>query len=299
MWALLAVGSAFFLGIYDIFKKLSLNNNAVIPVLFFSILASSTIFLPLILLSAYFPQITEGTLFHIPIVPLWQHTYFFLKSLIVTSSWIFAFFALKHLPITIVAPIRATGPMWTLLGAILIYSEYLTIIQWIGTLTILTFFYLFSLQGKLEGIHFRSNKWVVFIIIGTLLGAISALYDKYLIHNFDRMAVQSWSTIYQVILLAPVMLFLWYPKRSKNTPFQWRWTIPMIGLVLLVADFLYFYALSYEGSFISVISALRRCGVVISFLFGGWIFHERNVQKKGWLLLGIMAGVIILLFGTR
>ena len=73
----------------------------------------------------------------------------------------------------------------------------------------------------------------------------------------------------------------------------------MIGLVLVVADFLYFYALSYEGSFISGISVLRRCGVVIPFAFGGWIFHDKNVQKKGWLLLGIMAGVLILLFGTR
>lgn len=86
MWALLAVASAVFLGIYDVFKKLSLNNNAVIPVLFFSILTSAILFLPLVILSTYFPQSIEGTLFHIPIVPLWQHGYFFLKSLIVTSS---------------------------------------------------------------------------------------------------------------------------------------------------------------------------------------------------------------------
>lgn len=299
MWALFAVASALFLGTYDVFKKLSLNGNAVLPVLFFATLTSAIIFLPFVLLSAFCPELLIDSVLFIPSAPLIQHGFFFLKSLIVTSSWIFTFFAVKHLPLTIVSPIRATGPIWTLFGAILIFSEHLTIIQWTGTGVTLAFFYLFSLAGKSEGIHFTTNKWVVFLIAGTLLGSVSGLYDKFLIRNFDRMAVQAWSGIYQVGLLLPVILFLWYPKRRENTSFQWRWAIPMIGLFLVIADFLYFYAISLVGSLISVISALRRSGVIISFTLGGLIFHEKNLQKKGWLLLGILAGVMILLFGSK
>lgn len=289
---------ALFLGTYDVFKKLSLNSNAVLPVLFFSTLTSATIFLPLILLSTYFPDQLSNSIFFIPPAPIRQHGFFFLKSVIVTSSWIFTFFAVKHLPLTIVSPIRATGPIWTLFGAILIFSEHLTIIQWTGTAITLLFFYLFSLAGKTEGIHFSNNKWVVFLIAGTLLGSVSGLYDKFLIRNFNRMAVQAWSGIYQVGILIPVLLLLWYPKRHENTSFQWRWSIPMIGLFLVIADFLYFYALSLDGSLISVISALRRSGVIISFTLGAILFHEKNIQKKGWLLLGILTGVMILLFGS-
>lgn len=299
MWALFAVASAVFLGTYDVFKKLSLNSNAVLPVLFFATLTSAIIFLPFLFFSTYFPDLLIGSVFFIPNAPLAQHGFFFLKSLIVTSSWVFTFFAVKHLPLTIVSPIRATGPIWTLFGAILIFSEHLTIIQWTGTAVTLAFFYLFSLAGKSEGIHFATNKWVVFLIAGTLLGSVSGLYDKFLIRNFDRMAVQAWSGIYQVGLLLPVILFLWYPKRQENTPFQWRWSIPMIGLFLVIADFLYFYAISFDGSLISVISALRRSGVIISFTLGGLMFHEKNIRKKGWLLLGILAGVMILLFGSK
>jgi len=299
MWALFAVASALFLGTYDVFKKLSLNSNAVLPVLFFATLTSSVIFLPFVLLSAYYPGLLSGTLIFIPLAPLSQHGFFFLKAVIVTSSWIFTFFAVKHLPLTIVSPIRATGPIWTLFGAILIFSEHLSIIQWTGTAVTLLFFYLFSLAGKSEGIHFSTNKWIIFLIAGTLLGSVSGLYDKFLIRNFDRMAVQAWSGIYQVGLLLPVILFLWYPKRLDNTSFQWRWSIPMIGLFLLIADFLYFYAISLDGSLISVISALRRSGVIISFTLGGLLFHEKNIQKKGWLLLGILTGVMILLLGSK
>jgi transporter family protein len=299
MWALFAVASAIFLGTYDVLKKLSLNKNAVLPVLFFSTLTYAGIFLPFVLISVYYPDLLENTIFFVPEASLAQHGYFFLKSLIVTSSWIFAFFAIKHLPLTIVSPIRATGPIWILLGAIIIFSEHLTFTQWMGTAVTLLFFYLFSLAGKSEGFHFSTNKWVLFLIAGTLLGSVSGLYDKFLIKNFDKMAMQAWSSIYQVGLLFLIILFLWYPKREENTPFQWRWSIPMIGLFLVVADFLYFYAISIDGSLISVISALRRGGVIISFILGALMFHEKNVQKKGWLLLGIVTGVIILLFGSR
>jgi len=298
MWALLAVASALFLGIYDVFKKLSLNGNAVLPVLFFSTLTSATVFLPLVLISSFYPNLLNNSILFVPPATLIQHGFFFLKSVIVTSSWIFAFFAVKHLPLTIVSPIRATGPIWILFGAILIFSEHLTIIQWIGIAVVLLFFYFFSLAGKSEGIHFATNKWILFLIAGTLLGSASGLYDKFLIRNFDKMAVQAWSSVYQVGLMLPILLIIWYPRRYENTRFQWRWSIPMIGLFLVIADFLYFYAISFDGSLISVISALRRSGVIISFALGGFLFHEKNIRKKGWLLIGILVGVMILLFGS-
>ncbi len=299
MWALFAVISAVVLGIYDIFKKLSLDKNAVIPVLFFSTLTSAIIFAPLMILSVVQPQWLEGSLFYVPVIDIRSHGFIFLKAIIVTASWILTFFAVKHLPLTIVSPVRATGPLWTLAGAILIFAERLTLWQWVGIVVTLLFFYLFSVAGRSEGIHFRSNKWVYFLLAGTLLGGISGLYDKFLIRHFDRMAVQSWSTIYQVAMLLPVLLLLWYPQRAQSTPFVWRRSIPMIALFLCIADFLYFYAISYEGSLISVISALRRSGVVISFTLGALVFHEKNIRQKAWLLAGILAGVMILLFGSR
>jgi len=299
MWALFAVASALFLGTYDVFKKLALNKNAVLPVLFFSTFTYASILLLPTLISAFSPETLRNTLFFVPIVPLVQHGYFFLKAIIVTTSWIFAFFALKHLPLTIVSPIRATGPIWVIIGAIIIFSEHLSMLQWIGTAITLIFFYFLSLAGKSEGFHFTTNKWILFLIAGTLLGSISGLYDKFLIQHFDRMAMQAWSTIYQIALLGPIVMLLWYPKRKENTPFQWRWSIPMIGIFLVVADFLYFYAIGYEDSLISVISALRRGGVIISFTLGAIIFKEQNVRKKAWLLIGIVTGVILLVLGSK
>ena len=295
-WIFLAVGSAVFLGVYDVMKKLSLNANAVLPTLFFSTLSAGILFLIPFSLT-YFNVLETGTLFYVAKISLEGHLLVLLKTIIVLSSWILAFFAIKNLPLTIVSPIRSTSPVWTLAGAILIFNEQLTPWQWVGMSVTLVFFYLFSTAGKLEGIHFNNNKFLWFIIGATVIGGGSGLYDKFLLQRIDRMAVQTYFTFYQVLIMSLVVAILWWPKRHKNTPFQWRWTIPLIGVFLAMADFLYFYALTDPEAMISIISALRRVSVVVSFAMGAVMFKELNIRKKGYFLVGILIGVMILIFG--
>jgi transporter family protein len=299
MWVLLTLLSAFLLGIYDVFKKLSVNENAVFPVLLISAITGAVIFIPPTLGSWYYPEFFQSINFYVPPITLQEHGMIFLKTMIVVSSWILAFTGLKHLPITIVSPIRATSPLWTLIGAIIIFQEHLNLLQWAGVITTLLFFYLLSTAGKLEGIHFRKNIWILCIIGATLLGASSGLYDKFIMRKIDRFAVQAWFSFYQVVVMLPVVaIFRWSKPKSKRPPFDWRWSIPAIGVFLLMADFAYFYALSYEDSMISVIAALRRGGVLVAFVTGAFLFKESNIRQKGIYLLGILAGILMISLGS-
>ncbi|PWE00197.1 DMT family transporter [Marinilabilia rubra] len=295
MWLILTLGSAFFLGFYDILKKVSLRENAVWPVLFFGALTSTLIFIPLLILSEQ-GVLQAGDMVYVPRLTPREHWMVLLKTSIVLTSWVFNYFALKHLPLTIVAPIRATGPLWTLIGAIIIFGEQLSGLRWLGLLLTLFFFFRFSTVGKLEGLSFRNNKWMWFVIIGTLAGAVSGLYDKHILRQIDRVAVQAWFSFYQVILLLPILWFV-RRKRAARDRFYWRWSIPLIGLFLVVADFLYFYALSEPESLISVVSALRRASVIVPFVFGALMFGEQNVKRKAIYLAGIMVGIVLLLLG--
>jgi len=297
--AFAALFSAFFLCIYDIFKKTSLNGNAVIPVLFFATLTSTVIFLPIVIGSAISPAFFTSIGLFAPALSFTEHLQVLFKSVIVVSSWILAFFAMKHLPISIFAPIRSTGPFWTFIGAIIIFNEKLNGLQWTGVFLTLLFFYLFSTAGKKEGIEFKRNKWIYFLIAGTILGAASGLYDKYIISRIDRIAVQAWFSFYQVAILLPVLLFLWLPNREKSTPFIWRWTIAAIGVTLVIADFLYFWSISFEGSMISIISNLRRSSVLVTFVLGAILFREKNLKEKGIYLVGILAGILLITLGSQ
>ena len=305
MWLLFAFLSAFLLGFYDVFKKKSLTGNAVIPVLLLNTLFSSLLFLPLILLSSK-GLISESSLFHVGSYGFEGHKYIMLKALIVLSSWIFGYFGIKNLPITIVDPINATRPVMVLLGALLFFGERLNMYQWVGVLIAMAGLYLLSHSGKKEGINFSHNKWIIYVFLSNLLGAISGLYDKYLMASpsnggigLDKLAVQSWFNIYQLCLMTIILLVLWLPTRHHTTPYRWHWSIILISLFLSAADFVYFYSLSLDGSMISIVSMIRRSSVVVSFLCGAFMFKESNLRSKLVDLLLVILSMIFLFIGSR
>ena len=298
MWLAYAFLSAFLLGCYDVNKKLSLNGNAVIPVLFINTLVSSLIFLPFVLLSRATSDL-DGTMLYVPQVDLETHLRVFLKAVIVLSSWLSGYFALKHLPLTITGPIKATQPVLTLLGAMLLFGERLNLYQWVGVLLAIASFYLLSSSGKKEGIVFSHNKWIYLTLLSIVTGAMSGLYDKHLMRSLDVMTVQVWFNVYQCLMMLPILLFLWYPRRKKSTPFVWRWNILLISLFLSVADWVYFYALSDPDSMISIVSMVRRSNVLVTFTAGALFFHEKNLKSKAVDLFLVFLGMIFLYLGSK
>ena len=156
-----------------------------------------------------------------------------------------------------------------------------------------------SRSGKKEGIDFKHNRWILFIVLAAVMGAVSGLYDKYLMKQLPPMLVQAWYNLYQVLIMCPVILLLWMPMRKQSTPFSWRWTIILISLFLCAADFAYFYALSLPGSMVSIVSMVRRGSVVVSFLFGAWVFREKNLKSKAVDLILVLIGMFFLYLGSR
>lgn len=299
MWLLLAFLSATLLGFYDAFKKQSLKNNAVLPVLFLNTIFSSLIFLPFILLSRFMPECLDGTIVDVPSAGWEEHKYIIIKSFIVLSSWIFGYFGMKHLPLTIVGPINATRPVMVLVGALILFGERLNTYQWIGVILAILSFFMLSRSGKKEGIDFKRNKWIFFVVMAAIMGAVSGLYDKYLMGRLNPMLVQSWYNIYQVFIMCPIILLLWMPKRKESTPFRWTWTIIFISIFLSAADFAYFYALSYDDSMISIVSMVRRGSVLVSFTFGALFFKEKNLKSKAIDLLLVLMGMFFLYLGSK
>ena len=305
MWLILAFLSAALLGFYDVFKKQSLKDNAVIPVLLLNTLFSSLIFLPFIICS-HESLLSQDSLFYTHSYGWAEHKYILLKSCIVLSSCLFAYFGLKHLPLTIVGPINATRPVMVLVGALVFFAEHLNAWQWAGVIVALIGLQLLQKTSKKEGISWAHNKWIVFVITANILGAASGLYDKYLMASpenggigLDKMAVQSWYNIYQFFMMLAMLLLLWWPTRKKTTPFTWNWTIPLISIFLSAADFLYFYALGFDGAMISIVSMIRRGSVVVSFLFGAMIFKEKNLKAKFIDLALVLLSMLFLYIGSK
>ena len=297
MWLGFALFSALFLGLYDVAKKHSLKENAVIPVLWLHTLFCSIIMLPFTLLSAK-TGLLDGSIFYVPVAGWDLHRMIILKAAIVLGSWIFGYFGMKHLPITLFGPINATRPIIVLLGGLLLFGERLNTYQWIGVLIAILSFYLLSVSGKKEGISFSHNKWVFCVIMATILGAVSALFDKYLLVRYNNMFVQAWSNFYQLALMTVILFTLWWPTRKHTTPFQWKWPIIFIAVLLTLADYAYFVSLAQSASMVSIVSMIRRSSVIVSFLCGALLFHEKNLKSKVIDLLLVLLGLFFLLIGS-
>ncbi len=305
MWLLLAFMSAALLGVYDSLKKKALRDNAVIPILFLNTLFSSLIFLPFIVLSGTTTML-DGSMFHVAAGGWEVHKYVVLKAFIVLTSWVLGYFGMKHLPLTIVGPINATRPVMVLVGALLVFGERLNLWQWLGVLLAVASFFMLSRSGKKEGIDFKHDQWIYFVVGAAVMGAISGLYDKYLMApvesggvGLDRMLVQSWYNIYQCFMMLAVLIILWWPKHKQTTPFHWDWAIIGVSLFLSTADFVYFYSLSLPSAMISIVSMVRRGSVVVSFLCGAMFFHEKNLKAKAFDLALVLLGMVFLYIGSR
>ena len=290
MWWLLSFASAALLGCYDSFKKISLKDNAVIPILFLNTLIATCLLSPLLVRTGF------GS---------WEvQKWIVLKSTIVLSSWLAGYYAMKHLPLTLVGPVNATRPVLVLLGAVLLFGERLNLLQSIGVGLAILAYFLMRISGKKEGIVFHRNKWVFCLVFAVLMGAVSGLYDKYLMSpdsglGLDRLQVLSWFMFYQTLMMLPLLLFVWLPGRSHSTPFEWRWSIPFISLFLVSADFLYFQALSQPGALIAVISMIRRGSAVVSFLIGAFLLKEQNIKSKAFDLVLLLLSMVFLYLGSR
>ena len=298
MWVSLAFLSALMLGLYDVAKKRSLRDNAVLPVLWLNTLFSTLIFVPALLDSVVGGGWLEGTLFATASGSLRDHATVFLKAVMVLSSWIFGYFGIKHLPITIVGPINATRPVLTLVGAMLIFGERLNGSQWVGVMLAIVSLYLLSRSSKKEGINFAHNRWVLCVAAAALIGVCCGLYDRHIMFSMNPIFVQSWYTLYQFVLMTIIVAVLWLPKRTEQR-FHWSWAIPMISILLTTADMAYLYALRDGAAMIAVVAMIRRSSVVVSFGCGALLFGERNLRAKALDLLLILVGMVFLYIGSQ
>lgn len=309
MWTVFAFISALCLGCYDVSKKIALRNLPVLSVLTLSIVFSAIILAVPLCLSTYFPELMSGTPFFVPELDGEAHLYTLLKSVIVLSSWVFAYISLKHLPISVVSPMQATRPMWTLIGALLLFDERLNGWQWAGVVLAIGSIFVFSFRERREVRRDSEDKWYyICLALAILIGACSGLYDKYLMRRYDHNAVQVWYTFYQAAMMLMTFAVINAIDKRKGEEGQWsrlrsvpiRTILPvlLISVFLVISDNVYMLALRDPDSMIAVVSTIRRGGAVIGFAYGLLFLHEANPWRKVLCMIGICAGLICLAIGA-
>ena len=287
MWTCWILASAVFLAFYDLAKKASVRENAVLPVLLLATVAGGGAYVAVLGAAGGIPAAFDVSARDLSLICI--------KSAIVSTSWVLTYCALRSLPITIATPIRASAPAIVFIAAFFLYGEQPTILQGLGITLVLAGYWAFSKAGKFEGIDFLRSRAVWLAIGGMCMSAVSSIWDKFILQKcaIPVETVQFWFQIGLVAIYA-LLLTGQCALRIDRRKFEWRWTIPATGILLAAADWLYFHGLAIPDVPISVGSLMRRFSVVITFLLGAVFFKERNLKRKGIALAAILTGVILL-----
>ena len=287
MWTAWILSSAVFLALYDISKKASVRGNAVLPVLLISAATGTVAYTSALWVAGGVPDAVAVSTVDLALI--------LTKSLIVGTSWALTYCALRTLPVTIATPIRASAPAIVFIAAFFLYVERPTISRVVGMLLVFAGYWAFGWAGKHEGIDFLRSHSVWFAVGGMFMSAVSSLWDKFILQKcaIPVETMQFWFQCGLVGMYA-ILLALRRVASFRRDAFEWRWSIPLTGVLLVAADWLYFHGLAIPDVSIAEGSLLRRFSVVITFVLGAVFFHERNLRRKGIALAAVLAGVVLL-----
>jgi len=292
---LLAFVSALLIGGYEVARKAAVGKDSAERMLVTATSAGTVALLPALGLSILAPELSSELDLTIRWLSFTEHLLVLCKAALVSSVWICAYEAVRHLPLSVAAPLRSTAPVLTLLGAILLYGERPSASEGLGMAIILVGYLGFAWLGPKEGIDYLRSPWVALLGLGLILSAASGLYDKYLLQSVELppTTLQFWFLAYGAGLQ---WLLLKVRERAKP-PRRFRlerWAV-LAGLLLAVADQFYLRSLSIPGTMVSLVAMVRRASVLVSFTLGGLVFREKLLLQKAAPLALIVLGLGLLL----
>lgn len=272
------------LGLYDFWTKKAMTGRSVLAVVFWSSVFGASAWLLALL------PMAQGT----PLGVRWDDTswsdqaYILVKGVMMTGSWMLAYYAVRELPMSFAGAMRASGPLWTLLGGALVFQEFLGPLQLIMLGVSVGAYFLLSRIGTQEGIRLTRSLPMGLMLLATVLSALTTVYDKFLLQNLGLHAVnvQAWSAWHRCALSG--LALAWASGRQAGA---WRlrmtvW-IPLVGLSWVTAECLNFLALADPAARVATLSVLRRVALIVGFFLSVWLIGERQVRQKS-VVVGVL-----------
>lgn len=292
MWIVFGITAGLILGLYDFWTKKSMDGNDVISIVFFSSFFGMAAWGLVLTLGA------GNTLLLVDLFNLgYEHQLFIaVKSMAMTLSWILAYYAVKALPMSFSGAVRASGPLWTMAGGVLIFGEYLTATQFFLIFASIAAYYALSQIGKKEGIDAIKSKPVMMMLAATIFSAATTVYDKYLVQSIGLTAVSiQINSAIQRFLIA-LVIFYFYKKHSKiKTGTTWSLYIPLVGISWVVAEYVYFFAIVQADSNVTYLSVFRRMSLVVGFILSAIFIGEKYLKQKTIIILVLVLSTVALI----
>ncbi|MGG3839556.1 EamA family transporter [Paenibacillus thiaminolyticus] len=281
MWVIYAFGAALFAGITSILAKIGIQNTD-------SNLATA-LRTGIVVIFAWiivFAGNIHHTLYDISLTSL---VYLILSGVTTGASWMFYFRALQLGNVNVVVPIDKSSTIITMLFAIIILGEPVTILKIISMAMIGIGTYMMIQRQDVEQSADRSRKWIWYAGLSAFFAAITAILGKVGIEDVDSNLGTAIRTIV-VLIMAWLIVFATKKQGGIKEIDKKSWIfITLSGLATGMSWLFYFKALQ-EGQ-ASIVVPIDKLSIIVTIIFAYIVLKEKLSMKA-------FVGFILLILGT-
>ncbi|WP_299040849.1 EamA family transporter [uncultured Tateyamaria sp.] len=200
---------------------------------------------------------------------------------------------------TVVYPVvRGTGPLFTVIGAYLLFSETFTLVQWLGVGVLLTGIYGLALYNLR---YLQTNRDTLPMALGLavitgLFVALYTTYDAYGIRATENpFTFLAWFFMIDGIFMPPVAYMRW--RRMANPP-----AVPPLMLRGVIGGVVAFFSfgsimMATRLDKVGEAAVLRETSTVFAAIIGWLVLKETVGPRRIALMALIAAGAVIVEMG--
>lgn len=224
----------------------------------------------------------------------------YVKSTIISVGWLFIMKAFRHADISIVAPLSNITPLFLIILSSVFLGEVLSINQFFGVGMMIIGTYILQLDHKpkslLEPFTFLKNKYSLYVLIASSAFAVTATIDKFLIKTVNY---QTMTFLLLFFLAVNYFIALSYKYNGwKDIRFalkEGKFLLFLVSILLVASNIAFFAAISIPSAFVSLVLPIKRSSTLVATIFGGELFHEKNVFRRAVACIIIILGVILII----
>ena len=285
MWMILAVCSALFAGLTSILAKCGLRNvDSTVTTAYRTLVA---------LIFAWIIVAIAGTYSELGHIGQRSWLFLILSGLATGASWLCYFRALQIGNVNKVVPVDKSSTVLTIVLAVLILGETLSIIGIAGAALILIGTMLMIERKDVEDVNDTHSSWLFFAIGSAVFAALTSILGKMGMEGIDSNLGTAIRT-FVVLIMSWVMVFVSRKQdRLRGIGGKDMMFIILSGIAT-GASWLCFFAALQQGP-ASIIVPIDKLSILVAIAFSYFVFGER-LSKKGLIgLIAIVAGTLVLL----
>jgi len=283
-WFLLAVATAFLWGISGVFAKLGTGRLGVYRVALVIAMVEAPMYVVafLLLREPMHISLADGALA--------------LGSCVIGICGYLSYFeSIIDGQVSIVGTISAAYPVLTVIGAIILFGESLTVVQAVGIVAIIGGVVAVSYEPNPGSANSLPKRSLIFAVMAFLLWGAWSLSSKAAI---DRIGAGNLFGFYVISSLTAPLLYAWVRRMrpgglAGTDPSRTPWFLGGIALLLnVVGAFAYSYAL--EDGNASLVGPTSSAYPLVTVVIALAFLKERISKVQAMALAGVVAGLVLL-----